>query len=91
LNTYVAQLCVFTNNLNKETFDQDYIILKKWTALKMIKEQLKPLFYVTKELKSNINLKNSDYKAFYRQLGKLLPVFEYILNYFKKLKQKLKA
>jgi hypothetical protein len=57
----------------------------------MIKEQLKPLFYVTKELKSNTNLKNSDYKASYRQLGKLLPVFEYILNYFKKLKQKLKA
>jgi hypothetical protein len=57
----------------------------------MIKEQLKPLFYVTKELKGNTNLKNNDCKASYKQLGELLLVFEYILNYFKKLKQRLKA
>jgi hypothetical protein len=57
----------------------------------MIKEQLKPLFCVTKKLKNNTNLKDSDYKASYKQLKELFFVFEYILNYFKKLKQRLKA
>jgi hypothetical protein len=57
----------------------------------MIKEQLKPLFCVTKELKGNADLKDSNCKAFYEQLRELLLVFKYILNYFKKLKQRLKA
>jgi hypothetical protein len=57
----------------------------------MIKEQLKLLFCVTKGLKGNVDLKDSDYKASYKQLKELLPVFKYILDYFKKLKQRLKA
>jgi hypothetical protein len=57
----------------------------------MIKEQLEPLFRVTKGLEGNIDLKDSDCKASYKQLGELLPVFKYILNYFKKLKQRSKA
>jgi hypothetical protein len=57
----------------------------------MIKKQLKPLFCVIKGLKGNADLKDSDCKASYRQLGELLLVFEYILDHFKKLKQRLKA
>jgi hypothetical protein len=57
----------------------------------MIKEQLKPLFRVTKELKGNADLKDNDCKASYKQLEELFLVFEYILNHFKKLKQRLKA
>jgi hypothetical protein len=91
LNTYAAQLRVSTNNLDKKTFDQDYITPKEWTALEMIKEQLEPLFCVTKGLKGNVDLKDSDYKASYKQLKELLPVFKYILDHFKKLKQRLKA
>jgi hypothetical protein len=57
----------------------------------MIKEQLKPLFCVTKGLEGNANLKDNNCKASYKQLGELLLVFEYILDYFKKLEQRLKA
>jgi hypothetical protein len=91
LNTYAAQLRVSTNNLDKETFDQDYITPKEWTALEMIKKQLEPLFRVTKGLEGNADLKDSDCKASYGQLGELLPVFEYILDHFEKLKQRSKA
>ena len=48
-------------------------------------EQLKPLFRLTKGLKGNIDLKDGDCKDSYRQLGELLPIFEFILSYFKKL------
>jgi hypothetical protein len=57
----------------------------------MIKEQLKPLFCVTKGLEGNADLKDGDCKASYRQLGDLLPVFEYILDHFEKLEQRSKA
>ena len=85
LNTYVAQLHVSSNTLDKETFNQDYLTSQEQEALAIIKEQLKPLFRVTKGLEGNVNLKDSNCKASYRQLGELLLVFEFILGYFKKL------
>jgi hypothetical protein len=57
----------------------------------MIKKQLKPLFCVTKELKGNVDLKDSDCKASYKQLEELFLVFKYILDHFKKLEQRSKA
>jgi hypothetical protein len=57
----------------------------------MIKDQLKPLFYVTKGLKGNADLKDGNYKASHGQLGKLLPVFEFLLGHFEKLEQQSAA
>ncbi len=90
LNTYVVQLHVLSNALNKETFDQDYLISEEQEALEIIKEQLEPLFCVTKGLEGNVDLKDGDCKASYRQLGELLPVFEFILGHFKKLQRRAK-
>jgi hypothetical protein len=63
LNTYVAQLRVLKEALDKETFDQDYLLEEEWISLEMIKDQLEPLFRLTKDLEGNADLKDSIYKA----------------------------
>jgi hypothetical protein len=38
LNTYVAQLCILIDDLNKEVFNKDYLSLNKWKSLNIIKQ-----------------------------------------------------
>jgi len=91
LITYAAQLRVSTDPLDKEIYDEDYLLDKEWKNLEIIKEQLKLLFHTTKALEGNADFKDSDYKASHGQLGELLPVFEYILAHFEDLDKKAKA
>jgi hypothetical protein len=49
------------------------------------------LFYITKDLEDNINVKNGVLKAVHRLLWELLPVFEHTLLHFKKLEKPSKG
>ena len=76
---------------DQETFQQDYLTDKEQDALTLIKDQLDPLFRLTKDLEGNPNLKDSAYKASYSALQELLPAFKYILVHFKGLEQDAKG
>jgi len=91
LDLYANKLRVSIEDLNKETFKQDYLTLIKWKALKLIKDQLEPLFRLTKDLEGNYDLKDRARKASYKVLWEILLVFEFILSHFKKLKKQAKA
>lgn len=91
LNTYAAQLRVLKDDLDKEIFDKDFISDEEWTALEIIKDQLEPLFRVTKALEGNADLKDGDCKASHGTLWELLPVFEFLLAHFEGLEKQSKA
>jgi hypothetical protein len=57
----------------------------------LVKEQLEPLFRLTKDLEGNADLKESACKASYGALWELLPAFEYILAHFESLEEDAKA
>ena len=52
LLNYVCQKKI----LDKETYLNNYLSDDDWRALKLIKEQLEPLFYLTKSLEGNTDL-----------------------------------
>ena len=60
-------------------------------ALELIKDQLEPLFRLTKDLEGNYNFKDKAQKASYRALWEILLVFEFILSHFEKLEKQAKA
>jgi hypothetical protein len=46
---------------------------------------------LTKDLEGNYNLKDGAWKASYRALWEVLPVFKFILSHFKKLEREAKG
>ena len=56
LDLYATKLRVSIEALNKETYTKDYLTPIEWEALELIKNQLEPLFLITKSLKGNANL-----------------------------------
>jgi hypothetical protein len=73
-------LKVSKDELDIETFENDYLNNNKWETLSLIKEHLKVLFRVIKDLERNAELKEGVLKAFHGALWELLPVFEHILR-----------
>ena len=71
-------------------YNNNYLIKIEQNILRIIKDQLKPLFYLTKELEGNIDLYKGAYKVFYGLLQEVLSILEYILDYFKALKKQAK-
>ena len=63
LDAYAFKLRLSKEDLDKETHLNDYLSDDDWRALKIIKEQLEPLFYLTKELEGNIDLADSVCRA----------------------------
>jgi hypothetical protein len=63
LNAYAAQLRGSKDALDKEVLDNDYLSDNEWDALEIIKEQLELLFYTTKALEGNADLKDGECKA----------------------------
>jgi hypothetical protein len=91
LNTYAAQLNVSKDVLDKETFNNDYLSSEEWDILFFIKQQLQPLFYLTKDLEGNPDLLEGAGKASHGALWEILPAFEFILGHFEKLEVQAKA
>jgi len=91
LNTYVAQLRGSKDALDKEVSDNDYLSDDEWHALEIIKDHLKPLFYMTKALEGNADLKDGTCKASHGSLWELLLVFEHVLTHFEKLQKRSTA
>jgi hypothetical protein len=56
-------LKVSKDKLDIETFKNDYLDNNKWETLSLIKDHLKVLFRVTKDLKENAKLKEGALKA----------------------------
>ena len=91
LNTYAAQLRVSKEPLDKETFDEDYLSNDEWEALEVIRDQLEPLFRLTKDREGNANLKDGACQASHGSLWELLLAFEFILRHFEGLETQSKA
>ncbi len=75
---------------NQETYDNNYIKPHKQEVLQIIKNQLKPLYLLTKCLEGNIDLKDNVYKASYRSLQEVLPILEEVLDHFEGLEKQAK-
>ncbi len=85
LDIYAAKLRVSVDVLNTKTFEYDYLSNDEQKLLGFIKDQLQPLFLLTKELEGNVEDRARVCKASHGKLQELLPVFEYILAHFEKL------
>ncbi len=51
------------DDLDTETYDQDYLQESKWKNLEVIKDQLELLFHTTKALEGNADFKDGNSKA----------------------------
>jgi hypothetical protein len=91
LDTYAFQLRLSKEDFDTETFQNDYLSDNEWETLRLIGEQLEPLFRLTKDLEGNADLKDGACKASHGVLWEILPVFEFILAHFEKLEQQAKA
>jgi hypothetical protein len=91
LNAYAVQLHVSNDAFDKETAEKDYLDDDEWKTLGVIRDQLKPLFSITKDLESNPDLKDSAMKASHGALWETLPVLEHILQHFEELERQAKA
>jgi hypothetical protein len=78
-------------DFDQEIFQQDYLTDEEWDTLTLIKDQLKPLIRLTKDLEGNPDLKDRSYKASHGSLWEVLPVFEFILRHFEALEVDAKA
>jgi hAT family C-terminal dimerisation region len=85
LDTYAFKLKVSKDELDRETFDNDYLDDDEWETLDLIKQHLEVLFRATKSLEGNTKLKEGARKASHGALWELLPVFEHILKHFEDL------
>ena len=90
LNAYAFKLRLSKEDLNKETYLNDYLSNNDWRALILIKEQLEPLFYLTKSLEGNADLADGVCRASHGALWETLPVFDHVLAYFEDLESQAK-
>jgi hypothetical protein len=68
LDMYAAQLRGSRDNLDQETYNQDYISDDEWQTLCIIKEQLEPLYRCTKDLEGNATLQEGAGRALHGAL-----------------------
>lgn len=73
------------DELDEETFREDCLSNDEWNTLKIIKDQLEPLFLLTKELEGNADLKDGACRASHGALWEILIVFDDILQHFEDL------
>ena len=73
--------------LDEETFREDGLNPREWKTLEVIRDQLSKLFYATKSLEGNANLKEGARKASNGALWETLIVFDDILAHFEGLQQ----
>ena len=91
LDVYAAKLRISTEKYDMETYEHDYLTDKEWETLAIIKDQLQPLFYITKSLEGNSDLQDGACKASHGALWESMPAFEHILHHWEKLEEEAKA
>jgi hypothetical protein len=91
LDRYASKLRVSKDPLDLETHEQDYIIPEEWDALQIMKNQLEPLFMLTKNLEGNADLPSGAKQASHGALWEVLPCFEHVLSHFEDLETRSKA
>jgi len=89
LDIYALKLQKSGDAFDQETYDNDYLSKQEWKALKIIKDQLEPLFLLTKCLEGNADLKDGAYKASHGSLWETLPVLK-VLDHFEGLEKRSK-
>ncbi|KAG4436293.1 hypothetical protein IFR05_008233 [Cadophora sp. M221] len=91
LTSYAAMLHVSADALDQETFDNDYLSDEEWESLAIIKEQLAPLFYLTKGLEGNAKLTEGALQPSHGALWEALIVLEHIMAHFETLEAEAKS
>ena len=91
LDIYALKLRVSTDEYDQETYQSDYLTEDEWAALRIIKEQLEPLFYLTKSLEGNADLEDGARQASHGALWEILPVFQHLLVHWEKLEKESKV
>jgi hAT family C-terminal dimerisation region len=91
LDIYATKLRVSSDELDAETYKEDYLSPLEWDALQLIKDQLEPLFLITKSLEGNPDLIDGARKASHGALWEILPTFEFLLTHFEGLEKEAKA
>jgi hypothetical protein len=91
LDTYALQLHVSKDAFDRETAENDYLHDDEWKTLEVIRDQLEPLFRLTKDLEGNPDLKDGAMKASHGALWEVLPVLEHILQHFEDLESQANA
>jgi hypothetical protein len=91
LNAYCVKLRVSKEDLDQETFLQDYLTDDEWTALEIIRDQLEPLFRLTNDLEGNASIRDDKAGgASHGAIWELLLAFEFILGHFERLETEAK-
>jgi hypothetical protein len=90
LDTYAAKLHVSTEAIDQETFENDYLNAAEWDSLEIIKQQLQPLFYLTKGLEGNAKMTEGAGEPSYGSLWESLIVLEHIMAHFEGLETQAK-
>ena len=90
LDIYALKLHRNSDAFDQETYDNDYLSEQEWKALAIIKDQLAPLFYLTKELEGNADLSEGGGKASHGVLWEVLPMLEEVLDHFEGLEKQAK-
>ena len=88
LDQYAAKLRVSKDDLDVETYQEDYLDDKEWETLELISAQLQPLFSITKSLEGNAKLIEGAGKPSHGALWEVLPAFEVLLSHFESLEQR---
>ena len=90
LDIYALKLHRNGDDFDQETYNNDYLSPREQKALRIIKDQLALLFYLTKELEDNIDLSKGAGKVSYGLLQEVLPILEEVLDYFEGLEKQAK-
>ncbi len=91
LDTYALQLIRSKDPFDLETAHQDYLSDDEWNTLTVIRDQLYPIFALTKDLEGNPDLKDGILKASYGALQEVLLALEHVLKHFEELERQAKA
>ena len=76
---------------DKEAYKQDYLSNAKQKTLEIIRDQLEPLFFITKGLEGNADIDDGACKASHGALQEQLPMLEHLLSHFENLEKEAKA
>lgn len=90
LKEYIIKLKVSKDALDLEVGAEDYLTDEEWESLAIIRDQLEPLFRMTKSLEGNADLQDGACKASHGALWEILPGFDSILAHFEQLETRAK-
>ena len=91
LDQYANKLRVSKEEYDAETYAEDYLTPDEQKTLELMRDQLEPLFRITKSLEGNADLQDGARKASHGALWELLPIFEFLLSHFEGLEKEAKA